>query len=89
MPRKRELGPLDQRRRVARCEACAIRKIKVNRNVVVPSCCSQALTTVNRNSALGVLLVTRVIAGAKLANDAARSPRGRSSSSMKRLMMLR
>ncbi|KAI2790647.1 hypothetical protein POX_c03493 [Penicillium oxalicum] len=28
MPRKRELGPLDQRRRVARCEACAIRKIK-------------------------------------------------------------
>lgn len=29
MPRKRVLGPLDQRKKVIRCENCASRKIKV------------------------------------------------------------
>lgn len=35
MQRKRELGPLDQRKKVVRCEACTTKKIKVRVRVAL------------------------------------------------------
>ncbi|KAJ5490714.1 hypothetical protein N7539_002281 [Penicillium diatomitis] len=38
MSKKRELGPLDQRKRVVRCESCAVRKIKCTGSTPCDAC---------------------------------------------------
>ncbi|KAF7713386.1 Fungal Zn(2)-Cys(6) binuclear cluster domain-containing protein [Penicillium ucsense] len=38
MSKKRELGPLDQRKRVVRCESCAVRKIKCTGGTPCDAC---------------------------------------------------